>query len=74
MRYIGVTRRLVDIAALALIAAEAVDVVDGDWLCPSSLIHQPRRDFHRDRPRLALGHLSPTFEAFYRGPVSVQYC
>lgn len=27
--------------------------------------HQPRRDFHRDFPRLALGHLSFDLEAFY---------
>lgn len=37
----------------------------GIGVSPTSLIQLPRRDFHRERPGLALGHLSLTLEAYY---------
>jgi hypothetical protein len=43
----------------------------GIGFSPPSLIRLPRRDFHRDRPGLALGHLPPTLEAFYGALFSI---
>jgi len=37
----------------------------------ASLTHPPRRDFHRDWSRLALGHLHLAFKVFYGGRVLI---